>query len=165
MRVEKLVYGVTLPSYEHSIRSQRSHGHAHTKSFIHSSSTHLTIHRYIHSTIHRFFHLYDSLRPYNLSIYSYIQWASHFLIYSFTQQHADTWWVAILLPFLPADVPPPLLLCSEIGISMCPNFSFNNLHLLLIGVLMFYARIKCECFLIPCHSLGLFFLSVTPFCR
>lgn len=48
---------------------------------------------------------------------------------------------------------PRFLPCSVICISMCPNFGFHNLHLPLIGVLMFNARIKCECFLI---SMSLF---------
>ena len=152
MRVGTLVtWRECLPSYKHAgwLRSQRSHGHARTDPFIHSSSTHLPIHRYIHSTIHRFLHPYDSLRPSNLLmsnplIHSMSLSFAHYFICSTACRHMMCGYLVGHFYLLMC----PLLLCLVTCISVCHKFGFYNLHLPLIGVLMFYARIKCEWFLI-----------------
>ena len=135
---------------QHSIKWYRSHWHAGTSSFIHSLILHTSpIYRCIHSTTQSFSFIRSSS-------FSFL----HIPLHSFAQQHADTWWVAIL----PCDDSPPWL-CLVICISMCPNFGFCNLHLLLVGVLVFSARIKCEYFLTPLPFFRtVHFLTVTAFC-
>ena len=147
MRVGTLVMlRECLPSHKHArlIRSQRSHGHARTNPFIHSLIIHLPIHWCIHSTIHRFLHLYDSLRPSNLLVHSMSLSFPHSLICPTACRHMMG---GYLVTVSSCWCPPPPLLCLVICISVCPNFCFYNLLLPLIGVMMFYERIKCVCFL------------------